>query len=192
MKIFKPYAIIPRIPLVFFLWLIFVVLLGMSGVLASIPYYYFDKAHILIWLTTVFNTGSLYSISIALSAASLFLVFVEIILHALGIREEDMKFLNLKVGAVAISFFLIILMAFAYSQLLSKQAICSNPSTATYSTDILQIALYIISLLLSLYILCISYLESDYENFQDIDDKKRIKLKNKAEKLNDDGTDTKL
>lgn len=182
-NIFKPYTIIPKISLIFFFWLIFVVLFSMGGILASFPYYDLDKTHIFIWLNNMFNTGSLYSISIALSASLLFLVFVEPIKE-----EEDTKFRNLKLGAAGISILMIFIMAFAYSCLLNKKSNHLNTGDFEYYTDWLQTICYIVSLLLNLYILCVSCLGLDYDNFQAIDDKKRIELKNGSENLTKDGT----
>lgn len=102
---------------------------------------------------------------------------------------EEVKFVQYKLVSVVITFLLILCMAFAYSYVLINQ---TNLQHVIKLFDLTQIIFYLLSLIMSLYMFCLAYLDLEYETFQDLDDRRRVELKKKAEGLDDDGTGVKL
>lgn len=189
--IFKPLLVIFKFPVLFFLWLIFVVTFSMIGIIASlaininVPYG--------VWLEGILKTGSFYSIGIALCAASVFVILTELALWALAKSSEEPKFMQHKLVALGLSVLIIVFMAISYAVLLNLNPnVLPNPVDVVKKYNEMQIILFAVAMLLSFYMFCICYLDKDYESFKDIDDRTILLLKKKADSLKDDGKGTKL
>ncbi|MCU5103631.1 hypothetical protein OCA20_26620 [Bacillus cereus] len=170
--IFKPLTLIPKIKGLALIWLIFILIFGQAGILATLiidPLNFFKDN---------LKSGNFYTFSIALLASSVLVFAIE------WMNSEDVKFKTLKVVAIAISFLLISVMMIAFSH--------GTQSLSIFNIA-LQICLYILSLFLSIYFLCLEYIHLDYSNYKDLDDKSVNTLLNRTkENIESDDRGVKL
>lgn len=149
-KIFKPLTLIPKIKGLLLLWIIFILLFGQAGILATI---FTETSN---FFKVNLQSGNFYTFAIALLASSVLTFAIE------WMNEPKVKFRTFKVASIAISFLLITIMMINFT------IIKGELSYLQISTQILT---YLISLFFSIYCLCLQYLHIDYDNYKDLDDK---------------------
>lgn len=159
-KIFKPLTLIPKIKGLLLIWIIFIIIFGQAGIWAT----FFTKSNE--FFTLNLGSGNFYTFSIALLASSILTFAIE------WMNTEEVKFKMLKVISISISFLLITIMVINFSVL---------PSQLNKLQVLLQIGLYLFSLFISIYFLCLEYLDKDYDNYMDLDDIAINKLFNKVQ-----------
>jgi len=175
-KILRPICILQKIKAIFWVWFLFVIIVGQFGIIASIAYHFknYGFCGILTSLIKNLNSGNFYTFSIALLASSLGAIFIDYLLN------KNIKFKEYKVVVSAFVFLVIIFMGLFYSFLFTHESIALNFIDNTVSQkkvdmpqmnfDILQFSFFIMSVLLSIYIFCLGYLHLDYDSFKELDD----------------------
>lgn len=183
-KVFKPFRIIPEIKPVFFIYVVTGITVGQIGILFSLvkDIHAFNEA-----LFNNLSSGNFYTYSIALLASSLAPLLIEYI------AEDDVKFKVYKViSMVLIIFFLMLPMTFFFSSLSLTPIEVSQMDVTRRSVDLVQILFYIFSIILSIYVFCVSYLKYDPESYTDLDDSNVLKLKLSASKTSTDSKGNKV
>ncbi|MFC7678917.1 hypothetical protein [Paenibacillus sp. GCM10028914] len=150
MKIFKPFNIIPKIKGLLIIWTIFIIIFGQLGIWAILIS---DSSR---FFTANIVTGNFYTFSIALLASSVLTFAIELM------NFEEIKFKMLKIISLSISFLLVSIMMLLFISL---------PENPSFAQIFFQIFLYLISLISSIYFLCLQHLHIDYDNYTELDDK---------------------
>lgn len=168
----KPLSVISKIESQFILWLIFTILIGLSGVIMSISLNPSQET----WLA-IMKSGSLYNIAIAMCSS-----FVSVFLSNIIKHRDDVVFASYKMVCVGIGILFMLLMSGYYSSLMTGKA----------HSHIIQYTMYSLSILLCIYSFCIENMEQYYDDYKDLDDKAVECIKNKAKRITADSEGTKL
>lgn len=183
LKPLKPFKIIPVIKPVFFIYLVTGIVVGQIGILFTLvkDYRLFVNS-----LVTNLSSGNFYTFSIALLASSIAPLFIEYI------SEEEIKFKIYKIiSLVCVIFFLMLPMTYFFSSLNTiKDSFTGNPIVE--QLDIAQLTFYSFSIILSIYIFCITYLKYDPESYSELDDSNVMKLKLSVKNTNSDSKGNKI
>lgn len=100
------------------------------------------------------NSGNFYTFSIALLASSILTLAIQLM------NDSQSVFKTFKIGSIIMAFLIIVIMVIKFVLL----------DTISFGEGVFQIILYIFSLILSVYFLCVEYIVNDYENYKDLDD----------------------
>lgn len=172
LKFFKPLSIVLRIKSIFILWLIFTIVIGLSGVILTISLNFNAST----W-TAIMKSGSLYSIGIAMCSS-----FVSVFLINVIKNRNNILFASYKMVCVGIGVILMLFMAGYYSSLM----------TGNCHSNKIQYFMYFISIMLCTYSFCVENMEQHYEDYKDLDDNAVDNLKKSAKTATTDGQGIKL
>ena len=186
-QILKPFKLITKISSIFIIWFSSVIFISHVGVLAVFIAYNSQYSFIDI-LSQVLQQGILYGISIVLCASYLSIIFVDMIIT--NKKKDQIPFMSYKLTAVTITIADIIVISLLYMSTFMEYANINEVLNSTLDIDIIQILVHIFSIMLVIYLFCLSNLNLEYDEFKDLDDQgtsESDKLKEKSETVNDDG-----
>lgn len=172
LKPIKPLSIILKIKGIFALWLLFTIVIGLSGVILAISL----NTNNTTWLA-IMKSGSLYNIGIAMCSS-----FVSVFLINIIKTRKNILFASYKMVCVGLGIVLMLFMASYYSSLM----------TGNCHSNKIQYTMYILSLILCTYSFCVEHLEQHYDDYKDLDDSAVENIKAKAKKTTTDGEGIKI
>ncbi|MFH1216666.1 MAG: hypothetical protein V1706_09215 [Pseudomonadota bacterium] len=170
----KPFKIIRKYKSIFFIWILYILIVGNLGSIFSI---FFSETSSQETLMHLMTNGSFFLFSITLLAASLSDFFIEFITC-----KENIKFKTIKITATSLSVIIILFLAGFFTHQINISI--KNKCESNIETQILFTA---ISVILAIYIFCVNHLYLDYDEYQDIEDKKIDDLDKRSKKVKDDG-----
>jgi uncharacterized membrane protein YhaH (DUF805 family) len=129
-------------------WLVLIPFFGQLGIIATMFKNFKDSS------IENITAGNFYTFSIALLASSILTLAIQLM------NDSDSTFKAVKVGSIIIAFLIIVIMVIKFVTL----------GHFSLSEAFLQLLLYVISLILSIYFLCVEYIQKDYDNYKDLDD----------------------
>lgn len=147
-KLFKPFKILPKIKVQVFTWLILIPLFGQLGIIVTLI-----KNPKVSFVENIVS-GNFYTFSIALLASSILTLAIQLM------NDSEPTFKTFRVVSIIVAFFLVVFMVINFVLL----------SSYSIGGAFLQIFLYVISLITSIYFLCVEYIQKDYSNYKDLDD----------------------
>lgn len=162
-NLIQPYQFLKMKPYFFFIYFILIVILGHIGIILSfteIDKTFFEHFKILIEQRTFFNMG------ISILASSIFPIILSFLI------EEDAKFKGLKMSSVVLGLLIIIVYIILFFTL--KKIDCL--------TTVIQSLFHIFTIMLSIYLFTLPFLDTEYEFFAQLDDSNKNSLIKKAEK----------
>jgi hypothetical protein len=168
---FKPFKIIPVIKYQFLVFLGMILILGHIGLFFGYLVVK-DKESISIYMVELLKNGTFYNMGISFLASAMFPVVVEFI------DSPDAKFKGLKIVSIIFSFIAIIIYAVLFPTEYGK--------TQMWAV-IQQSICYLIAIFLALYLFLVGNLDKDYENYIDLDDRKRKEIIEKSGSVQRDG-----
>jgi hypothetical protein len=165
-RIFKPFSVLKKknMKVSFILWLVFVIIIGQIGIIASI---------ISNWHTLGFNAiilnykfGNLYVFTVACLSFGIYDYFNEYYL------KRELRFRGIKIVTAAIALCLIFLVLIIFSS--NHLPLNSTVSQIARQWDWLgvtwQIILYSSAVILSVYMFCVNKLDLFSDEYSDLDD----------------------
>ena len=176
-NLLKPITVIPKKKINVACWIIFIILFSNLGVIFSI----FDALNKGDSIEQVFivtaKSGGFYLNGISLLASYIGTIFIDFFNE-----DKNTKFIAYKIFGLIMSATILVLMSGNYASIYTAKEV----TTISYY---IQYILYAISILIGLYIFCISCIElkDQYDNYAIKLDKKRNNTIEDANKLNDDG-----
>jgi uncharacterized membrane protein YhaH (DUF805 family) len=129
-------------------WLVLIPIFGQLGIIATIIKNPIDS-----FIENI-TAGNFYTFSIALLASSILTLAIQLM------NDSDSTFKTFKVGSIVFAFLIIVIMVIKFVLL----------DSFSIKEVIIQIILYCISLIMSVYFLCVEYIQKDYSNYKDLDD----------------------
>lgn len=190
----KPFKTIFNNLPIFLIWFLFTVLAGQLGIICNLIIRYINSDYSFsqtIYLDSV--NGSFYTYSIALLAAALGPLFIDLI------SNLDSKFKIIKVFTIIASMFTLIFASVFYTSTQSINTLL-DVKELVLVVDRWQLGFLIISVTISVYSYSVLRLDHNPEEFEDIkdkdyaksDDKKVVKLSKKSDLITDDSKGNKL
>jgi hypothetical protein len=160
---FKPFTIIPKIKHEFIIFLVLTILIGHIGIIvalfareSTIPFKTF--------LSDQMDNGVFFNMAIAFLVGGIFPILIDFIINT------ENHFRGLKMSSVAIAImFIIYCVAF----------LASPVSSIIKQSMLLQFILYLVSLVLTIYLFLLTYLNQFREAYNMLDDRQRDDLANK-------------
>jgi len=174
----KPWGIIKRKPMSFFLFCLFTVFAGQIGIIINIIIRMSSgKLNLVQSLYLDSVSGSFYTFSIALIASALGPLFVNFV------EKSPTEFRSIKVTTISITIFILFFAGIFYSTSTVTPDILT---TMRYSIDLPQFILLLLAILISLYSFNLLELDNFKEDFDDINDQDyAIKEDKEVKKLSD-------
>lgn len=193
-KLFKPFNAIYKNPPIFLIWFLFTILAGQLGIIFNIIIRYINGGYSFyqtIYLDSI--NGSFYTYSIALLAAALGPIFIDLI------SNSDSKFKIIKVFTIIILMLTLIFASIFYTSTQSKD-ITLNVEGLILVVDGWQLGFLLFSIVASIYAYSVSRLDLNPKYFDgikdkdyaDADDKEVVKLSDKSNLITDDLKGNKL
>lgn len=190
----KPFKVICNNPPTFLIWFLFTILAGQLGIIFNIIIRYINGGYSFyqtIYLDSI--NGSFYTYSIALLAAALGPLFIDLI------SNLSSKFKIIKVFTIIILMLTLIFASIFYTSTQSKNNI-RNIEGLTLVTDGWQLLFLLLSVIISIYAYSVLRLDLNSRYFDDIkdknyaerDDREVVKLSNKSNLVTDDLKGNKL
>lgn len=190
----KPFKVICNNPPTFLIWFLFTILAGQLGIIFNIIIRYINGGYSFyqtIYLDSI--NGSFYTYSIALLAAALGPLFIDLI------SNLSSKFKIIKVFTIIILMLTLIFASIFYTSTQSKNNI-GNIEGLTLVTDGWQLLFLLLSVIISIYAYSVLRLDLNSRYFDDIkdknyaerDDREVVKLSNKSNLVTDDLKGNKL
>lgn len=184
--ILKVFDIINTDKTIFWTWFFVIMFFSNLGIILS---YITNKNPNLIDIVIINQQqGNFYNISIALCASYLATIIINVISNRKEEKEE--KYLIIKMVSVVFIIIFIVMMAILYTTTLFQNQ--NNIVASTKSIDFIQISIYIISIIVVIYLFCLTNLKNEDSNFIDLQDEKQKKIKKSAESASEDGRGIKL
>lgn len=156
----RPFKLIPKVKYSFFIFLALVLLLGHVGLVAAyavqretVPFGVFAAESL--------KNGNLYNMGISFLAGAIYPVFMEFL------ETRQNRFRGLKLSIAVGSFVLIVFYALLFATSVGK---------TDYVSLFLQVVCYTVSLFLTIYLFLAQHLDQDYDNYADMDDRRRDEL----------------
>lgn len=158
----KPWCIIKKKPMSFFLFCLFTVFAGQLGILINLisrlstnKFTFFES----IYLDS--NSGSFYTFSIALIASALGPLFVNFV------EKSPTEFRSIKITTISITIFVLFFTGIFYS---TSSINTNSINIKMFNVDWPQLLFFLIAILISLYCFNLLELENFKDDFSDIND----------------------
>jgi hypothetical protein len=165
LKLFvKPFNTIKDNKLIFLIWFLFTVFAGQIGIISNFIIRYINGSYSFqetIYLDS--NNGSFYTYSIALLAATLGPLFVNMT------EKSPTKFKSIKILTIVVSIFTLLFASVFYTSTQSDN-IHSGIRNLFFKIDIWQFVFLVISVIISIYAYSVLRLESNYGKYKELDD----------------------
>jgi len=165
-RIFKPFTVLKKknMKVSFILWIVFVILIGQIGIIASI---------ISNWHTLGFNAiilnykfGNLYIFTVACLSFGIYDYFNEYYLK----RELRFRGIKIVTAAIALCLIFLVLIIFSSNHLPLNSTISQIARQWDWIGVTWQIILYSSAIIFSAYMFCINKLDLFSEQYSDLDD----------------------
>ncbi|MFK8794734.1 hypothetical protein [Planococcus plakortidis] len=167
-KLFKPFKIIPKIQGQMLVWLVLIPIFGQLGIISTII-----KNPKIASVENI-TSGNFYTFSIALLASSVLTLAIQLMNDYDS--DSDSSFNTFKIGSIIVAFLIIVIMVIGFSTL---------ESFSIWGT-IVQLFLYFCSIIMSVYFLCVEYIQKDEDdNYKDLADAAINSLFHKTKKTPD-------
>ena len=176
-NIFKPITVIPKKWANVLCWIIFIILFSNLGLILAIFDALNKGSKVVDIFVTTFNSGAFYLNGISLLASYIGAIFIDFFNES-----KNTKFIKFKITSLMVSATILVLMSGNYSSIYSAQDL-------TWVAYSIQGGLYVLSILVGLYIFCISCIEckDQFDNYAQYSDERRDETAKSGNKLNDDG-----
>ncbi|WP_292464314.1 hypothetical protein [Methanolobus sp.] len=185
-SILKPFSVVFKVPSIFIIWFLSVIV-SHIGVLAVFLAYknQSEPTEILI---LIFQQGIFYSISIVLCASYLSIIFIDMILR--NREAKRITFMSYKFSSISIAVVDLIVLSLLYMSTFVEYA--TKGTDEASSIDFIQITVHTLSIILVIYLFCLSYLDLDYPSYNKLDDQidsdaDTEALMDKVDTVEDDG-----
>ena len=178
-----PFNVLKTKKLNTFIWFICILLFSNIAIIFAFFYKINIDGYDIDFMAEFLKTGALYLNGISLLASYIATISFDFINQL-----ADTKFIRYKIGWLVIAIVSIILMSSNYLVVINIKG------ELTIFPIIFQFIMYLFSIIVSLFLFCISCmeLEDEYDNYSKYDDDKRKEIKQKGEDSKKDGRGNKL